>query len=123
MEYVISKTLVGVIIMPIAYFIGSMLGGKIAGLPFELIGATTSNIVMCMLAKSLLVAVFVPLYLLMSVIAPLDAGIMNVILCLAGGVLFNLQRRGFRIKIAACRKNSRQTAIFLFCVSEGRRRL
>lgn len=119
MEYVISKTLVGVVsgvLMLIAYFIGSILGGKIARLPFELIGATTSNIVMCMLAKSFLVAVFVPLYLLMSVIArekawlsillscfmgmflfmmvpmiaPLDAGIMNVILCLAGGVLFSL---------------------------------
>ena len=44
---------------------------------------------MCMLAKLLLVAVFVPLCLPMRVIAPLDAGIMNVILCLAGGVLFS----------------------------------
>ena len=119
MEYVLSKTLVGVIsgvLMLIAYLIGSMLGGKIAGLSFAMEGFTASGVVMCMLAKSLLVAVFVPLYLLMSVIArekawlsimlscfmgmflfmmvpmitPLDAGVMNVILCLAGGVLFSL---------------------------------
>lgn len=119
MEYVLSKTLVGVIsgvLMLIAYFIGSMLGGKIAGLSFAMEGFHVFNIVMCMLAKSLLVAVFVPRYLLMSVIAretawlsillscfmgmflfmmipmiaPLDAGVMNVILCLAGGVLFSL---------------------------------
>lgn len=72
MEYVISKTLVGVIsgvLMLIAYFIGSMLGGKIAGLTFAMEGFTASGVVMCMLAKSLLAAVFVPLYLLMSVIA------------------------------------------------------
>lgn len=119
MEYVISKTLAGVVsgvLMLIAYFIGSMLGGRIAGLPFAMEGFTAANIVMCMLAKCLLIGVFVPLYLLMGVIArekawlsimlscfmgmflfmmvpmitPLNAGMMNVILCLAGGVLFSL---------------------------------
>ena len=58
MEYVISKTLAGVVsgaLMLIAYFIGSMLGGKIAGLSFAMEGFTASNIVMCMLAKCLLI--------------------------------------------------------------------
>ena len=69
---------------------------------------------MCLLSKMLLVAVFVPIYLLMSVLGkqklwvsllsslgigmlfftmipmltPLDSGIMNVVLCLVGGALF-----------------------------------
>lgn len=118
-DYVISKTVagfVGGVLMLLAFFIGTLLGGAIAGLPFEMSGFGVKGLVMCMLAKVLLVAVFVPIYLFMSVIAkdktwlsiilsmmtgmllfmmipaltPLDATIMNVVLCLAGGVLFTL---------------------------------
>ena len=118
-DYVVSKTLVGFVggvLMLLAFFIGTMLGGAIAGLPFEMNGFSVSGLLMCMLAKVLLVAVFVPIYLLMSVIAkektwlsiilsmmtgmllfmmipmltPLDATVMNVGLCLAGGVLFSI---------------------------------
>ena len=71
---------------------------------------------MCMIAKVLLMAVFVPIFLMWSVVAkqklwlsmvgslmtgmllfmmvpmltPLDSSIMNVVLCLAGGALFSV---------------------------------
>lgn len=117
--YVISKTLAGFVCgvcMLTAFFAGSMLGGAIAGLSFDTGMADIGGIVMCMLSKMLLMAAFVPIYLLMSVIGkqktwlsmvaslfasmlffmmipmltPLNAGIMNVILCLAGGVLLSI---------------------------------
>lgn len=115
-DYVISKTLVcfvGGALMILCFFIGTLLGGAIAGLPFEMIGFDIGNVVMCLLSKMLLIAVFVPIYLLMSVIAkqklwlslllslmtgmflfmmipmlsPLNATAMNVLLCLAGGLV------------------------------------
>lgn len=118
-DYVISKSLVGFVggvLMLLAYFVGTILGGAIAGLSFDSGVAGVSGIVMCMLAKTCLIAVFVPIYLLMSVIAkdklwlslvlslmigmlffmmipaltPLDSAITNVIICLVGGVLFNV---------------------------------
>lgn len=117
-DYVVSKTLVcfvGGALMLIAFFIGTMLGGTIAGLPFDLGTASVGNVVICMISKLLLVAVFAPIYLLWSVVGkqklwvalvgslcvgmlffmmipmltPLDSTIMNVILCLAGGALFS----------------------------------
>lgn len=117
-DYVISKTLVGFVCGActiLTFFVGAMLGGAIAGLPFDLGAANVSSIVMCMLSKVFLIAVFVPIYMLASVIAkqktwlsmiislfaamllfmmipaltPLNSGIMNVVLCLAGGMLFS----------------------------------
>lgn len=116
-DYVISKTLVSFVTsasLLIAFFIGAMLGGKIAGLSFDLEGVKATNILMCMLAKVFLVLVFVSIYLVMSVvgkqklwmsmllalgasmllftmvpmITPLDANALNVILCLVGGIIF-----------------------------------
>jgi len=116
-EYVVSKTVSGFVcgaLMLLAYFIGSMLGGAIAGLSFALHGLTVGNIVMCMLAKVFLMPVFVsiftlisvaakqkawlaicgslgggmPLFMMVSMITPLGSTFMNVILCLAGGILF-----------------------------------
>ena len=118
-DYVLSKTLVcfvGGALMLLAFFIGTLLGGAIAGLPFDTGMAGVGGIVMCMIAKIFLVAVFVPIFLAVSVAAkqktwlslilgfmtgmllfmmipmmtPLDSGITNVIMCLAGGVLFSL---------------------------------
>ncbi|MGN0691549.1 MAG: hypothetical protein ACI4K7_04280 [Oscillospiraceae bacterium] len=116
-DYVISKTLVcfagGALMIP-GFFLGTMLGGAVAGLSFEMTGFSLDSLIMCLLSKMLLIAVFVPIYLLMSVIAeqklwlsillscmvgmflfmmvptmtPLDSTIMNVILCLAGGAIF-----------------------------------
>ncbi len=117
-DYVISKTLVctfGGALLILGFFIGTMLGGAIAGLPFEMVGFSTGNVIMCLLSKMLLIAVFVPIYLLMSVIAkqklwlslllslmtgmflfmmipmlsPINATAMNVLLCLAGGVMLS----------------------------------
>ena len=116
-DYIISKTLAGFVcgaFMLIAYFVGAMLGGAMAGLSFDLHGLNVGNIVMCMLAKILLMFVFVPIFVLISVaakqkawlsicgslgggmllfmmvsmITPLSSTILNVVLCLAGGAMF-----------------------------------
>lgn len=118
-EYVISKTVMGFIcgaMLLIAYFVGAILGGAISGLSFDLCGLTAGNLVMCMLAKILLMLVFVPIFVLISIaakqkawlalcgslgggmllfmmvsmITPLSSTIVNVGLCLAGGLLFSL---------------------------------
>lgn len=118
-DYVVSKTLVcfvGGALMLLAFFVGSLAGGAIAGLPFDMEGFTTGNLVLCLVCKVLLMAIFVSIYLVMSVIAkhrswmsillscmvgmfmfmmipmmtPLDATPMHVVLCLAGGVLMSL---------------------------------
>ncbi|MDE5820334.1 MAG: ABC transporter permease [Lachnospiraceae bacterium] len=118
-DYVISKTLVcfvGSALMFLAYFAGAMLGGAVSGLPFDTGTFGIGGVVMCMLSKLFMTAVFVGISLLISVaakqktwlsivgglmasmllytmvpmITPLDSGIMNVILCLAGGVLFSI---------------------------------
>lgn len=117
-DYIISKTAAGFVggtLMLLAFFIGTILGGAIAGLSFEMNGFGIGGLVMCMLSKIVLVAVFVPIYLLMSVIAkektwlsiilsmmtgmflfmmipmitPLDANLLHVILCLAGAAMFS----------------------------------
>lgn len=117
-DYVISKTILTTLcgmVFIITFFIGSMLGGKIAGLPFETT-ATSTELIMCILSKVALVGVFSSLFLTMSVIGkqklwlsiiislgasmllfamiplitPLDASITNVILCLIGSVLFSI---------------------------------
>ncbi len=118
-DYIISKTLTGVTggtLMILAYLAGSVLGGAIAGLSFDVGTAGIRGIVMCLVSKALLMAVFVPIYLLWSVVGkqklwlsmvgsfcigmlffmmipaltPLNSGIMNVILCLAGGAVFSV---------------------------------
>lgn len=118
-DYVISKTLVcfvGGAMMVLAFFIGSLAGGAIAGLPFDMVGFNAANLIMCVAAKALLMAVFVPIYLIMAVIAknkawlsillsmmvgmflfmmipmlsPLDATAIHALGCLAGGVLFGI---------------------------------
>lgn len=115
-DYVISKTVVCSVcgmITVLAFFAGTLLGGAIAGLPFEMIGFNAGNLMMCILAKMLLIWIFVPIYLLMSVIAkqkawlsillslmvgmflfmmipmlsPLNATAMNVLLCVVGGIV------------------------------------
>ncbi|MGM9637346.1 MAG: ABC transporter permease [Eubacteriales bacterium] len=118
-DYVISKTLAGFVggaFMILAYFVGAVLGGAISGLSFDVGTAGIDGIVMCLLSKIFLVAVFVPIYLAVSVAAkqktwlsivgsfcigmllftmipmmtPLDSTIMNVVMCLVGGALFSV---------------------------------
>jgi hypothetical protein len=116
-DYVISKTLASFVAgagMLIAFFIGSMIGGAIAGLPFDLGSVTAGNVVMCILSKIALMAIFVSIYVIASVFAkqklwlsllmafgigmlmfmmipiitPLNATIVHLILCLVGGAMF-----------------------------------
>lgn len=116
-DYVISKTVAGFVcgaFMLIAYFIGSVLGGAVSGLSFDLHGLTAGNLAMCMIAKVFLMLVFIAIFVLISVaakqkawlaicgslgggmllfmmvsmITPLGSTMMNVFLCLIGGLLF-----------------------------------
>lgn len=116
-DYIASKTVVGFAagtLFLIAFFVGAMLGGSIAGLSFELGTVTVANVVMCMLSKVFLMSVFVAIFLMMSVIGknrswmsillslfagmllfmmipmltPLNAGVMHLGMCLMGGAIF-----------------------------------
>ena len=116
-DYVISKTVVGFIggaAMMLAFFIGSMLGGKMAGLPFDMEGFNGFNVFCSILAKILLVLVFTAISVTMScigkqktwlsmllslgagmllftmapMISPIDSTPLQVVLCLAGGAGF-----------------------------------
>ncbi len=115
-EYIISKTISALacgVLMLLLFFIGAVIGGAIAGLPFSTDGITTANVVLCMLAKLLLVPVFAGIYVMTSVIAkqrtwlsmclslgvgmllfmmipaltPLNATATNVVLCLVLGIV------------------------------------
>lgn len=118
-DYIASKTLVltfGSAMMILAFFIGSLVGGAVSGLTFEMTGFNAGNIIMCLLSKMVLVSVFVPIYLIMSVVAkqklwmsillsmmvgmflfmmipmltPLNATALNVLFCAVGGVGFGI---------------------------------
>lgn len=118
-DYVISKTLVGFVggvFMVLAFLVGAVIGGAVAGLSFDAGAAGVSGIVMCLLSKALLMAVFVPIYVTLGVVGkqklwlsmvgsfcigmlffmmipmltPLNSGIGNVMICLIGGVLFSV---------------------------------
>lgn len=116
-DYVISKIIIGFIggsLMLIFFFVGSLLGGAISGISFEMEGFNAFNILMCMITKIGLVFVFASIFVVMSVvgkdklwlsliaglgvsmllfmmipiISPLNANIMNVVLGILGGVIF-----------------------------------
>ena len=118
-DYVISKTLVCFVVgalMLCCWLIGSLIGGAVSGLSFDTMGAGVHGVVMCILSKNALMAVFVPIFLSISVatkqrawlsiccslgggmllfmmipmLTPLDATVMNVVLCLAGGAMFSI---------------------------------
>lgn len=116
-DYVVSKTLVLFIcaqLMVIAFVIGMLLGGAIAGISFEMVDVDITNIIMCVLTKMAVTLIFVSIFVLMSVIgksrtwlslvgglavsmllfmmipiiSPLDSNIGNVLIALIGGMLF-----------------------------------
>ena len=118
-DYVLSKTLVGFVVglfMIVAYFVGAMLGGAIAGLSFDLAQTNVFGIVMCMLSKIFIAAIYVSISLLLSVVGksrlwlsilgtlgagalmftmipmmtPLNATVVHMIMCLAGGAIFGV---------------------------------
>lgn len=115
-DYIFSKIVVGAVcgaLMFAAYFLGTVLGGAIAGLSFDLCGLTVGNLIFCMLSKVFLGAVFVSvfvtvgaaakqktwlalcgslgcgalLFMTASIAAPLSATPIHVVLCLAAGLL------------------------------------
>lgn len=117
-DYVASKTVAGLMVgtmFILLWIVGSLIGGAVASLPFDTMGANYFNIVMCIISKIALMAVFVPIALAISVAAkqrawlsiccalgggmllfmmipmltPIDAGVMNAVLCLAGGAMFS----------------------------------
>ncbi len=116
-DYVISKTLVGFIggaLMIIGFFMGSIIGGAISGLPFTTENFSSYNIVMCIISKIFLMSVFTGIYTLMGIIAkqklwlsillsmgvgmflftmipmitPINSELTNVLICFVGGILF-----------------------------------
>ena len=116
-DYVISKTIVSSIgggAMILAFVLGSIIGGAIASLSFEMVGFNAFNLICSIISKVLLVPIFVSIFLIMSVIgkqkswlamclslgggmflfmiisiaSPLDAGLIHIILCLVGSVGF-----------------------------------
>ncbi len=116
-DYVVSKTLVafvGATVMFVAYFIGAMIGGAVSGLSFDTGAAGVGGIISCMLSKVFLTLIFVSigvtlstaakqklwlsilascaagmlLFTMIPMIAPLDATLLNVVMCLAGGAMF-----------------------------------
>ena len=118
-DYIVSKTVSGFVcgvFLMVAYFVGSLLGGGISGLSFDLHGLTMGNIAMCMVAKIFLMLVFVAidvivsvaakqkawlclcgslgacmlLFMTVSLITPLGSTLLHVIGCLAGGALFSV---------------------------------
>lgn len=129
-DYIISKTMagfVGGVWMFLAYFVGAMLGGAISGLSFDTGAAGYGGIILCMIAKIFLVLVFVGIDLLISVaakqktwmsivgsmcagmllftmipmITPLDSTMLNVLLCLVGGILFSVGFGAASVKVLA----------------------
>ena len=118
-DYVASKTVVlttGAALMILAFTVGALIGGAVSGLPFAMEGFGVGNLLLCILAKMALVSVFVPIYLVMSVVAkqrlwlsillsmavgmflfmmipmltPLNSTAIHVLLCVAGGVGFGV---------------------------------
>ncbi len=118
-DYVISKIVVGFVaaaILVVGFFLGAIVGGAISGTSFAMDGFNAGNMVMCMLSKIFLMAIFVAIYVMAGVIAkqrtwlgmvisfavamllfamipmitPLDATFMNVALCLVGGAMFSV---------------------------------
>ena len=116
-DYIASKTFYGFLagaIFLMCFFVGALLDGAFSGLSFATGAAGIAGVVMCMLSKIFLMAVFIAIFLLMAVIGKqrswlsilislfggmllfmmipmltsLDAGLGHVFLCLVGGVIF-----------------------------------
>ena len=117
LEYVLSKTIVCFIAsvgMLLLFFVGAMIGGAIAGLPFTMNGFNAGGIICSMIGKIFVALVFISISLTFACVAkqklwlsillvlgagmllfmtipmmtPLSSGFVNVIMCVAGGGLF-----------------------------------
>ena len=114
-DYVVSKSLVGIfsgICMLVSYIVVTLIVGAFTGKSFDLGVAGVGGLLMCIGSKMLLMAVFVPLYLMIAVLfkqklwmtiigtfvvgilfypvaslaVPLDSSFLTLLLCLVGGL-------------------------------------
>lgn len=89
-DYVISKTLAGFVcgaLMLILYAVGALVSGLAMGLKFDLVGGMTlGNLVFCLLAKVMLMLVFVAIFTLLAVIAK-QRSWLSICLSLGGGMI------------------------------------
>lgn len=119
MEYVLSKTIVCFIAavgMLLLFFVGAMIGGAIAGLPFTMEGFNAGGIICSMIGKIGVALVFISialtlacvgkqklwlsilcvlgggmlLFMTIPMMTPLNSTFLNVIMCLAGGGIFSV---------------------------------
>ena len=117
-EYIISKTascFIGSSLMLVAYLIGAIIGGNIAGLSFSTVEFGVSGVIFCFISKIFLLLIFISLALLFSIIskqklwlsiilslvscmliytmipmiAPITSTFINVLLSLIGGIVSN----------------------------------
>lgn len=116
-DYVASKTLVcslGGGAMILAFVLGTIIGGGVSGLSFQMVGFNAYNLVCSVISKVILVPIFVGIFLTMSVIgkqktwlamclslgvgmflfmmidiaSPLNATVMHILISLVGSALF-----------------------------------
>lgn len=89
-DYVISKTLAGFVcgaLMLILYTVGALVSGLAMGLKFDLVGGlTVGNLLFCMLAKILLMLVFVAIFTALAVVAK-QRSWLSICLSLGGGMI------------------------------------
>ncbi len=116
-DYVVSKTIVcsvGGGVMILAFVLGSVIGGAVSGLSFQMVGFNVYNLVCSIISKVALVPIFVSIFLTMSVIgkqktwlamclslgvgmflymmidiaSPLNATVMHILVSLIGSAIF-----------------------------------
>lgn len=90
-DYVLSKTLVITFwgaLMVLGFFIGSMIGGGIAGLSFDLGNLNAYNVIMCLLSKMFLISMFAAISTLLSVFAKSRVWLSVILVLVIGMFLF-----------------------------------
>lgn len=88
-DYVLSKTLTGTaygVVFLLLFFLGALLGGAVASVPFTLVGTSVVHVAFCLLAKLMLVPLFVGIGVCASVFAR-EKSWLSVLLSLAVGML------------------------------------
>lgn len=89
-DYIISKTLAGFVcgaLMLVLYTVGALVSGLVMGLGFDLVGGlTVGNLVFCLLAKIMLMLVFVAIFTAISVLAK-HRSWLSILLSLGGGMI------------------------------------
>ena len=89
-DYIISKTLASFVcgvLMLLLYTVGALGSGLIMGLKFDLVGGLTlGNFICCLLAKIMLMLVFVAIFAAISMLCK-QISWLSICLCLGGGMI------------------------------------